>query len=257
MYMIKPIIVGSLALTLTLASVLLAGCAKEPAFGDVEAGKALALKGRDGVAACLSCHGAAGEGNAQTGFPRLAGLNEGYLYKQLQDFARELPPSGIAVEPIARDYSKTPRVYSDRTVFTPGVRRQAIMSDIAMRLSDEEMRNLSAYYASVGFTAKPIAADFEILERGQDLALRGKPEYGLPACVSCHAPDGEGFGPDFPPLAGQPPQYLINQINQWQRGERDNDPMGLMRAVAEQLTDADKLNVAAYYANRSLMVKAR
>ena len=238
-----------------LSIALLAGCSKEKPFGDVEAGKARATNGQGSIPACASCHGAAGEGNAKTGFPRLSGVNAGYLYKQLQDFARELPPSGVAVEPIARDYSKTPRVYSDKTVLTPGVRRHPLMNEIARRLSDEDMRNVSAYYAGLGFTAQPVKAEFEVLERGQDLALRGKPEYGLPACVSCHAPDGEGFEADFPPLAGQPPQYIIEQINRWQRGERDNDPMGMMRAVAEQLTDADKMNVAAYYANRSLVVK--
>lgn len=236
--------------------VLLAGCSDKKPFGDIQAGKVLSANGRSAVAACSSCHGANGEGNMQTGFPRLAGLDAGYLFKQLQDFARELPPSGIEVDPIARDYSKTPRIYSDKTVFTPGVRQDVVMSSLAKQLSDGDMRNLAAYYASLSYRAQPVEAEFETLERGQDLALRGKAEYGLPACVSCHAPDGEGFGSDFPPLAGQPPQYLIEQINRWQRGQRDNDPMRLMKAVAEQLTDADKLNVAAYYANRSLVVKA-
>ena len=233
---------------------MLLGCSQEKPFGNIEAGRALATRGLAGVPACAACHGPNGEGSAQTGFPRLAGLDAGYLHKQLRDFARELPPSGIAVEPMARDYSKTPRIYSDKTVFTPGVRRDAAMNDIATQLSDDNMRDLSAYYASLRFTAQPLKAEFEVLERGQD---RGKPEYGLPACVSCHAPDGEGFGADFPPLAGQPPRYIVEQINRWQRGDRDNDPMGMMRAVAEQLTDADKANVAAYYANRSLVVGAR
>lgn len=238
-------------------AVVLAGCTETVPFGDVQAGKALATNGRGAVVACSACHAASGEGNMQAGFPRLAGLDAGYLFKQLQDFARELPPSGIAVEPIARDYSKTPRIYSDKTVFTPGVRQDDVMSSLARLLSDDDKRNLAAYYASLGFTAQPVKAEFETLERGQELALRGKAEYGLPACASCHAPDGEGFGSDFPPLAGQPPQYLVEQINRWQRGQRDNDAMGLMKAVAEQLTDADKSNVAAYYANRSLAVKAR
>ena len=56
-------------------------------------------------------------------------------------------------------------------------------------------------------------------------------------------------------LAGQPAEYLVSQINRWQSGARDNDPMGLMKAIADQLTDADKMNAAAFYANRSLSVK--
>jgi len=236
---------------------LLAACSGEKPIGDIRAGKTLASQGRGALPGCNSCHGAKGEGNPQTDFPRLAGLDANYLLKQLKDYARDLPPAGVAIESVARDYSKTPRVYADKTVFTPGVRHDAAMSAFAKQLSDADMRNVAAYYASLGFSANPIKAEYETLERGQDLALRGKPEYGLPGCVSCHAPDGEGFGADFPPLAGQPSQYLIEQINRWQRGERDNDPMGMMKAIADQLTDADKLTAAAYYANRSLVVKAK
>jgi cytochrome c553 len=233
----------------------LQGCSHdEAALRERAAGEKLARQGRAGVPACISCHGANGEGMAAAGIPRLAGLDAGYLAKQLQDFAREMPPGGVVIEPIARDYVKTPRVNSDLTVFSPGVRADATMSPLAKALSAAEIKQLAAYYAGLAFTAKPLAAEFQTLERGADLALRGKPEYALPACVSCHAPDGEGYGADFPPLAGQPVAYIVTQIDRWQRGERDNDPLGLMRAVAEQLTDADKHNVAAYYANRSLKV---
>ena len=237
---------------------LISGCSGHKSVeGDIKAGKSLATQGKGAIPACMACHGANGEGNAQAGYPRLAGLDYGYLAKQMKDMARELPHGGVVTEPISRDYSATPRVYSDLTAFTPGVRKDPIMSGIAKQLSEADIKNISAYYASLGYKATPVSQEFQTLERGQDLALRGKPEYGLPGCVSCHAPDGEGFGADFPPLAGQPAQYIINQINHWQRGERDNDPQGMMRAVAEQLTDADKVNVAAYYANRSLIVKGR
>lgn len=236
---------------------MLQACSSKDKFvGDAAAGKVLAEKGQNGANACIACHGAKGEG-MQPSFPRLAGLAPKYIYKQLQDFARELPNEGAVIEPIARDYDKTPRVYSDKSVFTPGVRQDPIMTQIAKQLSDADKKNLAAYYASLGFEAKPVPAEHEALERGQDLALRGKPEYDLPACVSCHAPDGEGFGDDFPPLAGQPAQYIVEQINRWQSGQRDNDPMRMMKVVADQLTDADKLNVATYYANRSLKVKGR
>lgn len=184
-------------------------------------------------------------------FPRLAGMHPVYLARQLEDLARDRPTAGVVLEPIARDYSASPRIYSDLTVFTPGVRIDPIMGPIARQLSDEDRRNLAIYFAGLPFEATPVEADFQTLERGQDLALRGKPEYGVPACVTCHGPDGQGFEADFPPLAGQSAAYLIEQINRWQSGQRDNDPQHLMRAVAVQLTDADKANVAAYFANRS------
>jgi cytochrome c553 len=228
-----------------------AGCAPDRVELDhaLALGQQLATQGKDGVPPCLGCHGVQGEGIGP--FPRLAAQDPRYLERQLADFARDLPAAGVHLEPIARDYSETPRIYSNLTVFTPAVRQDAIMTPIAKQLSADERRHLALYYASLAFAAKPVAADFQTLERGQDLALRGKPEYGVPACISCHAPDGQGFGEHFPPLAGQSADYLVEQVNRWQSGQRDNDNMGLMRTVANQLTDGDKRNVAAYFANRS------
>lgn len=222
-----------------------------------QAGEQLARNGRNPIPACVACHGVNGEGNFAASFPRLAGLHPGYIAKQLQDFARDPVQVGVRLEPIARDYSKTPRIYSDLTVFTPGTRKNPIMNAIAKMLTPEEINNLAIYYGSLPFQATPQPVDFQTLERGADLALRGKPEYGMPSCISCHGPEGRGFGPHFPPLAGQPLQYLINQINQWQTGERDNDNLALMQNIANQLTDGDKMNVAAYFSNRSLTVKGK
>lgn len=242
----------SLGFFLVIAAVTgLSGCGEDKAKLETArlAGEKLAKEGGNGVTPCISCHGMEGQGVGN--FPRLAGLDPRYIARQLADYARDLPPAGVLLEPIAKDYVQTPRIYSDLTVFTPGVRKNAIMTNIAKALSEEDRQNLAIYYASMSFTTTPVATDFQTLERGQDLALRGKPEYGLPACISCHAPEGQGYGEHFPQLAGQPVQYLVDQINAWQRGERDNDAMGLMKSISNQLTDADKHNVAAYYANRS------
>ncbi|HIE01300.1 MAG TPA: c-type cytochrome [Thiotrichaceae bacterium] len=222
-----------------------------------QAGEQLARNGRDQIPACVACHGANGEGNFAVNYPRLAGLHPSYIIKQLQDFARDPMQVGVKLEPIARDYSKTPRIYSDLTVFTPGTRKDPIMNAIAQLLTPTEIKNLATYFGHLPFQATPQPVDFQTLERGADLALRGKPEYGLPSCNSCHGPNGRGFGPHFPPLAGQPPQYLINQINKWQTGERDNDNLALMQNIANQLTDGDKINAAAYFSNRSLTVKEK
>ena len=50
-------------------------------------------------------------------------------------------------------------------------------------------------------------------------------------------------------LAGQSPEYLKAQINAWRVGWRRNDPMGLMRNVANYLTGPEIEAVAAYYAS--------
>ena len=214
----------------------------------------IVTQGKDGVVPCIACHGANGEGNWDLAYPRLAGLNADYIKKQLIDFSRNRLDVGVNMDPIARDYRKTPRIYKDLTIFTPGIRYEALMSDLAKNLTDQEMTEIAEYYSRLPFKTTPIAVDFQTLERGRDIAVRGKPEYMLPRCSSCHGPEGEGFGEHFPPLAGQPPEYLINQINRWQRGERDNDHLSMMKNVSNLLTDGDKANVAAYYSNKSYEV---
>ncbi|WP_243725269.1 c-type cytochrome [Candidatus Thiosymbion oneisti] len=220
----------------------------------VEMGEQLAQQGREDIPACTGCHGGSGEGNRGLGYPRLAGLHPDYIRKQLRDFARNPLDIGVKVDAIARDYTKTPRIYKDLTVYSPGIRSDAIMNPIAKALTPEEIDNLSEYYARLPFKARPVAADFQTLENGRELAARGKPEYMMPRCSACHGPNGEGFGAIFPPLSGQPPQYIINQINKWQRGERDNDNLAIMKNISNLLTDGDKKTIAAYFDNMSYEV---
>jgi len=221
---------------------------------NIEPGSLLAKNGRDAIPACNNCHGFNGQGDFKKSVPRLAGLNIDYIEKQLEDFSRDPLHTRSSLKPIIRDYTKTPRSYSDLTVFTPGTRRDKTMNKLAKLLSKEDRRNLAIYFSQLSFKSEPIAHDFETLERGEDLALRGKPEYGLPACVSCHGPKGEGFGALFPPLAGQPLNYIKKQISDWQTGNRDNDNLALMRNIANQLTDGDIENIAAYYSNLSYSI---
>ncbi|EIC21802.1 c-type cytochrome [Thiorhodovibrio frisius] len=243
-------------LILVLLAAALSGCSEEgPHLEDPrlaaarEAGEQLAKQGGGGVPPCVSCHGLKGEGIGV--FPRLAAQHPLYLYRQLEDLARTEPAEGESIKPITQKDSATQLIHSDLTAFPPGVRHDPVMSPIVGLLTEEARRNLAIYFASLPFDATPVEADGQTLEQGQDLALRGKAESGLPACVTCHGPNGEGFEADFPPLAGQPAAYLITQIDHWQSGLRDNGPQRLMRAVANQLTDADKANVAAYFANRA------
>lgn len=218
-------------------------------------GAELAKKGRDGVTACVACHGANGEGNPAAGFPRLAGLHPAYITRQLADFSRDVPLTGAHFDKVARDYSKTPRIDLPYSILTPGIRQHAVMSPLAKALKPDEIEALAQYYSALFFVAKPVPADPETLERGEDLVLRGKPEYGVPGCFACHGQNGVGVGAMFPPIAGQPAAYIVEQLNHWQNGTRDNDENGLMRAVAEWMTEGDKQAVAAYLANLSYRVE--
>lgn len=188
----------------------------------VDTGSALALQGNTrGAIACAGCHGADGAGNAATGFPRLAGLDAGYLKKQLLDFQS-------------------------------GSRRNAVMEPIAKALSDAEANAVTAYYAAQTATAAAgglAADDAQAIARGERIALHGQWENTMPACVSCHGPGGQGVGTHFPALAGQSAKYIAAQFRAWRDGARRNDPLELMKGVAERLSEQDIAAVAAYFAS--------
>lgn len=189
-------------------------------------GAAIAKMGAGAGAAppCQSCHGAAGEGVAQAGFPRLASLGAPYLQRQLAAFA-------------------------------DGTRVSAVMTPIAKALSAAERAEVAAYYAALPAPAgavptaqvSPAAPAPTPVSVGATLATRGRWAEKLPACEQCHGPGGLGVGPDFPPLAGQSASYLSNQLMAWKTGARPPGPMGLMDVVAKKLSEAEVRAVADHY----------
>lgn len=171
------------------------------------------------VAACISCHGAQGEGIAN--FPRLAGTGQAYLQAQLDAFG-------------------------------DGSRKNAIMQPIAQQLTAAERTQVAQYFSQLpapflaADPAQPLPAD-----AGAWLATRGRWSDNVPACVQCHGPGGRGVGAQFPPLAGLPAAYITEQLQAWKAGSRPPGPLALMTGIAQQLTEADMTAVAAYYANLS------
>lgn len=204
------------------AATLLFGCNHENTAKQqqIEAGKYLATE-----KGCLACHGKNGEGVAN--FPRLAGLPEHYIIKQLEDFAR--------VDPLLS------------TNASPRMRDNELMSPIAQTLAEGDMQNMAAYFSALPFVTESKAGDAESQERGQRLALQGKPEQNIPSCASCHGDKGIGRGNEIPPLSGQSASYLIDQLSHWQTGKRNNDQTNSMHEIANKLSDVDKVDVAAYY----------
>ena len=180
-------------------------------------GATIALQGNTrGAPACVTCHGAQGEGMPTNGFPRLAGLNAGYLQTQLDAFAN-------------------------------GQRANAMMTPIAQTLSADERAELARYYGGLGSAAAttPVPRPDSV---GARLALKGRWSEGLPACVQCHGATGAGVGNVFPALAGQSALYIENQLRGWQQGARPPGPLGLMKAIASKLSAADIRAVGAYFA---------
>ena len=71
-------------------------------------------------------------------------------------------------------------------------------------------------------------------------------------CQTCHGLDGLSKIPDAPNIAGNPEGYLVKSLNAFRKGERKNDMMSI---VAQQLSDQDVADLAAYYAAIEVTVK--
>lgn len=203
-----------------LPALALAGCGVADAGpGHFTAdGEVIAMGGGDGgvAHACFSCHGLDGGGDGALA-PRLAGLDPGYLHRQLDDYAS-------------------------------GRRAHKAMRTIARRLSPDARARVSAHYAGMAFAPRAASpADVE----GAVLYVQGDPERGLAACASCHGVDGEGVGPGNPPLAGQSAAYVADQLEAWRSGRRHNDPMGEMLAVSRLLTPDEVRAVSRHAASLS------
>lgn len=186
-------------------------------------GKQISIQGANGAPACITCHGARGEGNPAAGFPQLAGIGAKYLDEQLEAMA-----NGSRVSPI--------------------------MAATARALNPAQRAAVASYYAGLPspLDTDRLAATAMVLAKPADtgawLATRGAWDKNVPACNQCHGPGGIGVGANFPSLAGQPAAYIASQLRAWQQGQRPPGPLALMPAVATRLTDAEIDAVSAYYA---------
>ncbi|NIO41239.1 MAG: c-type cytochrome [Burkholderiales bacterium] len=175
--------------------------------GDAAAGKQIATK------ICAACHGIDGNSPLSTN-PNLAGQHADYLYKQLAEYKS-------------------------------GARPNAIMLGMIVSLSEQDMRNVSAYYS--GQTAKQgMAVDVGLAMTGQQLYRAGIAEKGVAACSACHSPDGSGIPPQYPSVSGQHAEYTAAQLRAFRAGSRDNDINAMMRTVASRLSDEEIKALAEY-----------
>ena len=170
------------------------------AAGDVERGAVL-------VNTCLGCHGIPGYRNAYPSYrvPKLGGQHEEYLVLALQGYKSQM-------------------------------RAHPTMHAQAATLTDQDMRDLAAYFASHG-DLKQGGAD-----SGGQIA-RGKAKAAV--CTACHGETGVSPTPNWPTLAGQHFDYLREVMHQYQTGQRQ-DPVMVGQLV--NLTEDDIEDIAAFYA---------
>ncbi len=186
---------------------------------DAGAGQRIAQQGGKGAAPCISCHGAQGEGNAQAGFPRIAGLPARYFAHQMKSF-------------------------------TDGSRNSQVMTPIAKAFDDKDIDAMASYYASLQAPATPgPKPDAAQTKRALQLNTTGDEAKRVQACANCHGPQGAGEPPIMPPLAGQHASYLGAQLKAWRDGSRKNDASMQMPAIAKQLSEQDVAGLSAWYAS--------
>lgn len=200
---------ASMTVLLVSAAFACTAWAEQPVVATGDAGKGQPIA----ASVCAACHGADGNSPIPTN-PNLAGQHAHYLYKQLTDYKS-------------------------------GKRKNPIMSGMVANLSDDDMRNLAAYFAQQ--KATPGAArDRDLVMIGQQLYRGGDSAAGVPACAACHAPNGGGIPIQFPRLSGQHGEYTLAQLQLFRSGERANDSNSVMRTIAGRMSDKAIAALAEY-----------
>jgi len=186
-----------------------------------------AAAGESQVASCAGCHGM--DGNSAMGaFPKLAGLGEKYLAKQLMDIR---DGKRVIVEMTGQLTGKTDQQLADMAAFYDGKARQ---------LSGAKQIEL---------VGSSISGD-EAIAFGASLYRGGNLQVGIPSCTGCHAPNGAGNEPaGYPALGGQHADYIAKQLRLFRDGLRHNDGEAkVMRGVAERMSNREIDALANYIA---------
>lgn len=186
-----------------------------------------AANGEKQVAVCSACHGEDGN-SAAPNFPKLAGLGEKYLLKQLLDIQSGVRPvvemTGMLEGKSAQDLADMAAYYDNQPMRLSG------SNDIEVQVNS--------------------GAKVNALSLGENLYRAGNMQTGVPACTGCHSPTGLGNDPAiYPRVSGQHAQYIEKQLRDFRAGNRVNDgDTQVMRQVSEHLSDAEIIALANYIA---------
>ena len=179
------------------------------AKGDAAAGQAKS-------AICAACHGMDGNSAVAT-WPKLAGQHEQYLTRQVH-------------------------------LIKSGARMVPEMAGIVPGLSDQDIEDISAFFASQVNNGG--VADESMIEMGERIYRAGNADSGVPACMSCHGPAGEGNPlSGYPALAGQHAVYTSKMLKGFRAGQNwgeKDSPSQVMVGAAAELTDAEIEAVSSF-----------
>lgn len=190
---------------LTMAAGALANPTPAPVPADPAKGKLIAEQ------ICAACHGVDGNSVAAAN-PVLAGQHPDYIVKQL-------------------------------TEFKSGKRNNAIMLGMASSLSDQDMKNVAAWFGTQKPKARE-AQDPKTMEAGRAIYRTGIASAKVPACMACHGPAGNGMPSQYPRVGSQFGSYIEAQMLAFKKGERANNP--IMTDIAKRMSDSDIKTVSNY-----------
>jgi cytochrome c553 len=190
-------------LSVAAAIVLLPVAHASAASGDIEAG-------RERAKICAGCHGANGI-SASPGIPSLAGQRDQFLQWQL-------------------------------VFFRSGRRPNLLMGPIIAQLSDADIRNLGAYYASLPPNTAPAATkpDEAVREKGRQIVAEHH-------CANCHTDSLRGDRAAAS-IADQREDYLVKALTDYRSGARPSVGVAAMTEAASGLNDEEIAAIAKYVA---------
>lgn len=167
---------------------------------------------------CTACHGVENSNNPE--WPNLSQQSKKYLVEQLHAF---------------RD----------------GIRNNALMSSQAMGLSDEDINDLASYYNNVKSKRGVLPADDSNIELGQKIYRGGITDRAVPACISCHGPNGLGIDrTGYPKISGQHSIYTLSRLKDYKEGYDDRDSVSknysIMSSISFKLSNLEMKALSEY-----------
>lgn len=170
--------------------------------------------GKDKAALCFGCHGEDGN-STEPLIPKLAGQYGIYIAKQVRN-------------------------YQD------SIRTNEIMSAMAASVSNEDLADIAAYFASQPIMKGAHPSDNKL---GKKLFENDDLSRMMVRCSNCHGATGKGLNPGnpvYPVIGGQHKEYLLAQLFKFRKGERNNSPGGVMNITVHRLSDAELDALADY-----------
>ena len=178
------------------------------ALGALPAGAADNAAIREKAAVCSGCHGENGISQTEN-IPSLAGQPDQFIQWQL-------------------------------VFFRAGSRKNDQMQPIVEQITNEDIRNLGAYFAQM---TPPKAAD----DNDPDLSKKGAQVAVGRRCASCHTDSFSGTKA-VARLAGQREEYLVKALHDYKAGTRVGGGVAAMADVAYHMSDEEITAVSHYLA---------